>query len=188
MPTYTVWLFFESSSYLKYSITENAIWLIYLFVFLNTALLPLLTILFLYKMKQIKSLHLHSQSDRVLPVIAAVIYYGFTYYLLQSIHLPNALLALIEGAIYAIISALIITKYFKISLHTTAIGGVCGGFWAISLFYENASFSLLALLPFAVGIVASARLLLQAHNSRQVYAGAVIGFILVFFTILFRIG
>lgn len=81
-------------------------------------------------------------------------------------------------ALFLLILA-IVTKFWKISLHMAAIGGLLVIFYAFS-FYEN--FFLLVIL--LAGALGSARLQLGAHNSLQVYAGFSLGvlYFLCYFT------
>ncbi len=62
-------------------------------------------------------------------------------------------------------------------MHTTGIGGLCGVFFACLLIWGIDTRLLFGFLFFIAGMVGSARLILKAHTSAQVYAGFMAGFV-----------
>jgi membrane-associated phospholipid phosphatase len=76
-----------------------------------------------------------------------------------------------------------ITGYFKISLHTLAFGGVVGAILGLYRAHGFMDYSVLAFAILALGVIASARLILNAHSPKEVNSGAVLGvFILYLFS------
>lgn len=103
------------------------------------------------------------------------------YYFLSLIHsVPTFVLKYISATIITIYASLIITFYWKISIHMVGIGGLAGGLLAFA-FMLGLDIHLLMSLIFAVaGLIGVARLYLKAHNPAQVYAGFMLGFVMVF--------
>jgi len=73
--------------------------------------------------------------------------------------------------------ALIITFFWKISLHMAGISGVIGGLLILSIKFGLGISPFLLIAIVAAGFVASARLYLNAHNPSQIFVGFAIGFI-----------
>jgi membrane-associated phospholipid phosphatase len=70
---------------------------------------------------------------------------------------------------------LLITYYWKISMHMTGIGGLCGAFLLLGIVWPVDLRLILAGLFFIAGIVGSSRLVLQVHTPAQVAAGFIAG-------------
>jgi len=83
------------------------------------------------------------------------------------------------------IALLIISLRWKISAHAAAIGGLTGGFLALSIRMNENPLMILALLFLIAGFVGTARLILEKHTNIQVYAGFLLGFLIMNLTILF---
>jgi membrane-associated phospholipid phosphatase len=88
------------------------------------------------------------------------------------------------GASINLAIALVVSIWWKISLHMIGIGGLVGLFFALStrIYFEITTY-LIAAVAIA-GIVAWARLRLNTHNPPQVYVGFILGWISVASTIL----
>jgi membrane-associated phospholipid phosphatase len=84
--------------------------------------------------------------------------------------------------------AFIVNFFWKISLHSIALGGFLG--WLLSIQYSFADTYLLyqfIFVAFLGGIVAWARLYLQQHTIWQILVGYLLGFGICFFTLLIKI-
>ncbi len=149
------------------------------FVLAYTFIFPSLLVFWLYKRKQIKSMHLRDLSDRRLPYLFSIISSGFLtvfFYQKGSQLQPSAI---IIGFITAVIILVaIISLKWQISAHSAGIGGVLGALFILNLRYDEPSLA----LPFMIiliisGLIMSARLRLNAHNPAQVIAGIFLGLI-----------
>lgn len=145
--------------------------LLVLSVFVFTCITPLFFILILHKTGAISSLSIRERGERVVPLLfGALMCYMNYVFLARVVRLhplfPRMFFAL---ALFLLMLA-IITKFWKISLHMAAIGGLLFIFCTFSL-YDN-FFWIIALLAGALG---SSRLQLGAHNSLQVYVGFLLG-------------
>ena len=76
--------------------------------------------------------------------------------------------------ILIIIFAAIISKFWKISLHLLAIGGVVGVFIALQLIAGGVLYLLLIFILLS-GILGFARIMQKAHNYTQVCVGFLLG-------------
>ena len=98
---------------------------------------------------------------------------GF-YMLNRTLIYGTLLKAELFGAILIIIFAAIISKFWKISLHLLAIGGVVGVFIALQLMEGGILYVLLIFILLS-GILGVARIKQKAHNHTQVYVGFLLG-------------
>lgn len=74
---------------------------------------------------------------------------------------------------------MIVTIRWKISMHMTAIGALCGFVFILGMKYLGDVINLLPLLILVSGLVASARLYLKQHTPAQVYVGYIYGAVAV---------
>ena len=123
--------------------------------------------------------------DRLIPLIITTVMYIFTYYLLYKLQTPEHVkLFILAAAILVLITCLLSIKW-KISAHMVGIGGLVGMIIALySKMSGNLNFYLFISI-FIAGLVGASRLKLNAHNSRQVYIGLVIGLIPTLLIMLF---
>lgn len=157
--------------------------MIYLVILLNTFAFPSLLIFFLLKRKVISSLSLQKLEERKLPFIVAAIFFYFTYYLLSMLALPKIISIMILGATVAVCFSILINLYFKLSIHMVGISGLIGGFLAFAFRYDASILAILSILSFVAGIIAFARLELQAHSNSELFIGAVLGFVCMLITV-----
>jgi membrane-associated phospholipid phosphatase len=122
--------------------------------------------------------------DRAFPLIFSSISYYLGYLMLRQIPLFPIYQLFLVSSILVQTALLVITLRWKISAHTAAIGGLTGGFLALSFRYHENSGVSIALLFFIAGMVATSRLILEKHNSAQVYCGFLLGFLIMSLIIL----
>ncbi len=157
-----------------------------LIILVLTFVIPLISIAMLKFTGAIGSFHMESRKERVLPFIIITIYYGVSVYLIIEKLPLNDMVQVILYAITLQLALLsIITIFWKISAHAIAVGSVLGFLCGINLVLpDNELFIPIVIVSFLCGLIMSARLLLNAHNPPQVYAGAFLGFFLSFSALL----
>ena len=166
---------FAISQYLNY---------IYGIVICCTIILPLLSIFFLMRKGRVSSLEMSNHKERSLPLFITVLWMSLGIYILNPPLIYTPLLkAELFGAILIILFAAIISKFWKISLHLLAIGGVVGVFIALQLI-EGGVLHLLLIFILLSGILGVARIAQKAHNHTQVYVGFLLGVSVELITLL----
>lgn len=134
----------------------------------TAVLLPTLYVVHLYARGRISDLHMNVRAERVRPCVSAI---GCASAGLALLHWGGAprLLVLLAAA-YAVQSLLflLITRWWKISLHGTSAGAFASVCWMLSGW---ASFPLLLVLP----LVAWSRIHLNRHTVPQVVCGTTMG-------------
>ena len=125
----------------------------------------------------ITSLTLKNREERITPIIYTTVMYGVTTYLFGVKVELGPLISVLLGISTLLIGLTgLITLFWKISIHTLALGGLIGMLMAIN---QNTSIPNITVMLFVLfvlsGVVASARLKLNAHSPIQVYSGFVLG-------------
>jgi len=184
MPTIGIYIIFHSDIYFNY-IPDELKRVIYIIVFICTTVLPLSLMPFFIYQRIIQNIQMSRRRDRLIPLIITTVMYIFTYYLLYKLQTPEHVkLFILAAAILVLITCLISIKW-KISAHMVGIGGLVGMIIALySKMSGNLNFYLFISI-FIAGLVGASRLKLNAHNSRQVYIGLVIGLIPTLLIMLF---
>lgn len=146
-----------------------------LIIGLNLVFFPLLTVLLLKALGFIDSFYLESQRDRIIPYIAAGIFYFWAYTVFrQQPQYPLLLTSFILGAFLAASAALILNIYFKVSMHAIGIGGWLGIFLVLAWQNSMQMTWPLASVILITGLVCSSRLLLGKHQPGDMYAGVLV--------------
>jgi membrane-associated phospholipid phosphatase len=158
-----------------------------LICFAYTFLLPFISILFMKLIGLVASLDLQTREERIGPLIICIVFYTWFYInVYRNADVPIVVGVFTLGSVVALSISFLITVFSKISLHTVAWGGLLGlvvnllwsfGYHTLPIFNWNIhSRVVLIVLVLISGLVASARLILSAHSSRDIYGGFLVGF------------
>jgi len=177
-------IIFNSGTYLS-NILPQAKYMLGLFILLTTFVFPLVSMMILKWQKLISNFSLDNRKERLLPILTTLIYYYLAYYIITSSHIQGVIKAFVLSGIISLTFAFFITLKWKISLHMIGVGGIFALIISISLRLNTNLSSFLIIWSFIAGLIAAARLYLQAHNLTQITAGFFVGAITVLSTILF---
>lgn len=158
--------------------------LVYLIVFISTCLLPVSLLPLFLQMKVIKSFKMETARERIYPVLVTGVFYFLGYFLLRRLNVSPLIENYMLSILVAVLLAAGISFFWKISLHAIAVGGVTAVLAAMMIKYGVDLLLLVSLMVLISGLVAMARLYLNAHSSSQVYLGHFTGFIIVFAGVL----
>ncbi|WP_235941222.1 PA-phosphatase [Cyclobacterium roseum] len=161
----------------------EAKWSISLLIGFTTFLIPVLGLAGMRISTLIHSYHLPDRKDRLLPFTLVTVFYamtsGFFYWKLNVDQLLITTLAMVSISLLVLT---IVTYFWKISAHQTALGGWVALVAVLSVrFYSTPMFYYLLLIISISGLVGTARLYLNAHKPNEVYAGFALGFGINFF-------
>ena len=178
----TITLAIISTKFLNIIILSNQLNIIIIGTVIFTLLFPLLSILYLLFTKRIKSLQIEEKEERILPILFTIIWMLIGYYFLGNIlEYAPIVNSIYLGMIATLGITLLITKYWKISLHMAAIGGCFGVFLNLQYIYGGVINYVIFILILS-GLLGYSRAILKAHNMRQIYSGFLLGvFMLVSF-------
>ncbi len=148
--------------------------------FFSTALVPGLFILLMVKSGAAVDVELSDRRERVVPYLIFITSILICIFFLYKMLMPFWLLAMMFGAVVAMLVALFVNFYWKISAHAIGIGGLLGGIMGVARIHlANPYWSFIAVLLIA-GLVGTSRIILKKHTPMQVYGGFCLGFICTF--------
>ena len=170
-------------------------------IFASTFFIPIISVLMMKALKLIPSLELKDAQDRIGPFIVTGVFYISTYYLIyRNPNMPVAFKACFLGAVIGLFLAFLITLFSKISLHAVGVGGFLGMILITiqrsELFpfvcntgvfgmVEVSLFGLLSTTILICGIVGTSRLILDAHEPKDLYGGYLVGLATQFIALSF---
>jgi hypothetical protein len=147
-------------------------------IFATTYLIPLFILIFFKKIKLIKSFKAENISERKIPVLVMIA----LFYLLGSTLYKIPYLSDLGFLFYATALGLVFIYIFfafkiKASIHLLSLGISAGFFMVLGILYAQ-SFLIVIIVAFLIsGLLASARLYLKAHTTKEVYLGFILGII-----------
>lgn len=154
-------------------------------VVLYAAIVPMLSIAFMRGLGLLKNFGLHSQRSRLLPLLVGAISYLLCAITLSDVAVATVVRKFVLAAACCEVLALIVTPFWKISLHLICMGGVTAMFTLLSVAGAGQHFWALVATILLSGALASARLHLGAHKPSQVAAGYFGGFVVAILAIIY---
>jgi membrane-associated phospholipid phosphatase len=148
---------------------------IYYIIILSTVLIPLALLPVLYLYKSIQNITLNERRERIIPLLFTTICFYIGYYMVSRYASIRIIDVFLLACVSVLIIILIVSLFWKISLHMAGLGGLTGLVFMISCIYRLDMTILLSAALLISGIVASSRLVLNAHNTIQLMAGYVTG-------------
>ena len=142
---------------------------------INTMFFPALTVFLLKKLGFIQSIHLKTMRERIIPLIATMVFYFWAYQVFKSFNSPFILRVFLLGCFWGIIAVFMANIFTKISMHTAAAGGVIG-ILIVLLIIGQTNF----LIPFLIvlliaGLIGTARMILLEHTPIEIWMGYIVG-------------
>lgn len=179
IPVIATWyLAFVHLSYFT-GITPHDKILILIRVAFNTIFFPGVTVLLLKAVGFIKSIFLKTQRERIIPYVAANIFYFWMYLVFRSQQeVPDILTGFIFGVFLSSSVGLFANSYFKISMHALGMGTLSG--LLLLIVFTGPPYSVFpgAMSVFLLtGIVATSRMIVSDHQPFDIYSGIFFGII-----------
>lgn len=177
MVTYGLLFFMWANPYAFGRLEDNAAILIIL-VFIYSFFLPTIALVLLKKVELVDSFELKNKQDRIIPlIITAVFYCWLSVNLFYNPGYPKGFILFTLAATLALMLSFIINLFSKISLHAIGVGGFIGFVVLTMLYYSYDNLESILLGSIILGgIIGSSRLVLNAHQPREVYYGYLVGF------------
>ncbi len=173
-------LYFSYMRMLGVGYTINILLMIVLF----TIAIPGLGVLLLYKTRRITSVGLVNREERTLPYIIFFFSYIMGAAFLWWANLRGVQFGFFIGGLIAIIVDLIVNRWWKISVHMTAMGGFTGLIFVMSflqyIMYTEYIPLLQVIALLGSGALGTSRIILKRHTIGQVCCGFINGFFWVF--------
>jgi hypothetical protein len=153
---------------------------IFFSIVLATLLIPMITIFGLRLSGTLKSLHMPEVKDRRLPFVITTLFFLLTTLFLRQNTVFDPVLWLSMSIICVSVVVLTGVSFFwKMSAHMTGMGGLLAVVLVMGTKFPNFEvlYPLLGVLLLC-GMVAWARLYLQAHRPLEIYVGLTTGFLI----------
>lgn len=174
MPLYSLFFLFNSGS-LFACIPRPVKWYCYGVTVLTLWIVPVLSLPLFKRLHWIKDYGLEDKQERVCPILAAVVSAFVGFWLLGRVAYTQIVQQLYLALIILLSVFSVITLRWKMSMHMTAVGGVCGFLLLLGVRYAGeVRFFLMGML-LGAGMLASCRLYLKKHTPFQIYAGFLFG-------------
>lgn len=185
---YGLLLLVNPFQFANYSKTEQGIF--FISMVMVSAVIPIIGVLMMRFLGLIDGLEMKEKSDRIGPfIIIGVCYLWLTVNFINSSQISDFLTSFMLGATISLFVGFVINIFEKISLHTIGMGGLLAGYAILinKYSYGAASFTwagveynihlmlIFVLLLIISGLVATSRLILGAHQPREVYGGFIVG-------------
>ena len=156
-------------------------WFYLMFIFVSTSIIPIILVFVLKISGRIKTIMLYDREERRIPYLLTIFIYGFDYYNFTKISATPLVLNYLLACMAVLTIIFIVNYFYKISIHTATLGSFLA---LLMVNYINTGAELRPLIAITfvmIGLVSSARLFANSHNSSQVYLGLIVGFIPMFF-------
>src|SRR5687768_12567034 len=160
-------------------------------IVMTSITLPAIAILMMKMLGWIQDFRLETRHERIGPYIASGIMYLTLYlHVTKAEAFPVSLRVVTLGSLFALWSCFFINNFIKISLHAAGVGGLVAlvALTKLEFGYSQAQIGIpggvnvvlpLDYILYAVimiaGMVCTSRLILKAHNLKEVYFGFIIG-------------
>lgn len=182
MPTllFLILFFLAPASLAVEGIDTTFRWIVIGFIFIYTFAIPAYLVYLLKRWGIISSLKMENLKERRIPyLMTAIIYAVLGYFLYNKNSSLYACAYILWSIALVILCIAIVSFWWQISAHAAGIGGVVGALAGIMVkFGEGTLFIPLLCSMVIAGYLIGARLQLNAHTPRQVWAGLSLGVIL----------
>ncbi|TKG93424.1 hypothetical protein EYV94_16890 [Puteibacter caeruleilacunae] len=152
--------------------------------FSSTCFLPILSFAALSLNKKFDPF-VNKSRDRIIPLLFTGVYYYMGYYLLGRIPATGLFRIMLLASLVVILISLMVSAYWKISIHMAGMGGLLGAVLAISFRYGLNPGVIVPALIVGTGLLAHSRIYLEKHSPTQVYAGLSMGMIVMYSILYF---
>ena len=123
-----------------------------------------------------KSIQLATQKERIIPYVASITFFFWTYYVFRSqTETPRILVNMCRAMFFSSSAALILNNYFKISMHAIACGGMIGLMY-LTINDGTISSGLPMMISLLItGLVITSRKIVSDHNWFELIVGLLLG-------------
>jgi len=176
IPTYFFLYLTQAYPYEFAGITDWQLKLRVFGVFWMTAFFPAFAVFLLWQLKFSDGIYLRTQKERIVPYIITMFFYWWMHYLSRNFpDQPIVLQFFYTGIFICSVMGLLANNQFKISMHAMGAGGLVTAVILTTLHYQKMDGIAIAASLLLAGCVTTARLLLNEHNTKEIYTGLAAG-------------
>lgn len=188
MLTYIVLILLMINPYIfgKSNITQG--WWLVAQVFMSTFLLPAFAVMMMKNLGLVASYEMEERTDRIIPFIVTGMFYLWVFMSVRKTNVfPQIYTVAVLGATISLFLAFFLNLFNKISIHAVGVAGLLGivlvamRWFSYSYFYWGESrmaipiYWLLIITLLVAGLVCTSRLLLKAHEPKDILQGFIVG-------------
>lgn len=143
----------------------------------NNVFFPLLVVVLLKALGFNKSILLQTQKERIVPYIASITFFFWTYFIFKGQpEIPRTLVFMCRGMFFSASAALLLNNYFKISMHGIGVGGFAGLVVLLRIQgYSIPVYMLMVVFVLAAAVLQSRRMA-SDHQWGDLVMGFAVGF------------
>jgi len=187
MPFFGTLIILENSiffDYIKPEYQSLALFQTLLLVFLSTFALPVSILPIIKYLQLIKTVEMNTRQERITPLLVTTFAFYFAIYAIGNLSfpVPPQVRIFLLASILSIIVTLIISTFWKVSLHMVGIGGVVGLITQLHTNNTHNQIIILATAFLVAAVIAFSRLKLNKHTQAQIYVGFFTGISTVWLT------
>lgn len=151
----------------------------YMVTFFVLLLLPMLGLPLFKRFHLISDFHLEDKQERVYPILVTVAAAFLGFWLLGYVAYTHIVQQLYLVLIILLSVFSVVTLRWKMSMHMTSVGGLCGFLLVLGMKYPGDMRGSFIFVMLLAGLLAASRLYLGKHNPLQVYVGFLFGVLTV---------
>jgi len=156
---------------------SKQIMLLFISIGISTLFFPLFAIGLMKPLGFIGSFKMPTSRERTIPLMATMIFYFWISHVMNNMQgaIPMTLKVLMLGNFWGLIAVFIVNIFTKISMHTSAAGGMVG-ILTVLLIHSPANMIVpLFVAVIIAGIIGTARMALGAHQRGDIWLGYILG-------------
>ena len=157
--------------------------------FFSTFFIPAIAVLLMKGLGFISSLNMKTREERIGPyIVTGIFYLAYFYAMYRNPDMPSIYKVFLLGSVIGLFLAFFLNLFTKISAHGVGMGGLLGMVLITIFRTKQPSFfiqlgsplevslnTLLILTIIFCGVVGTSRLLLNAHEPKDLYGGFLVG-------------
>ena len=148
---------------------------LYLMTVLCCLVLPLSFLPVLIYFQHVKEITIGERRERLIPLFFTTICFYAGYFFISRFSPVKVINLFLLSSTFVVMLMLIISLFWKISIHSAGIGGITGLIIILSLTYSVDMTIFLSAAILISGIIFTARLVLNTHTLLQLVAGYLVG-------------
>lgn len=171
-----------------------------LMIFFTTAVIPMIAVLLMKFLGLVQSFELKDAKERIGPyIITGIFYIWLAVNLVNDTEVPAIYTVFVLGSAIGLFLSFFVNNFVKISAHAVGMGGLMGFFLLMmqesgDAFWIGLGSSQAIGIPFVylfilsvllTGLVCNSRLVLKAHQTKEVLQGVLVGLSSMFFAMIF---
>lgn len=160
-------------------------------IVMTSITLPAIAVVMMKLLGWVQSFRMETQHERIGPyLVAGIMYLSLYLHVSRAESFPTSLSVAVLGSLIALWACFFINNFTKVSVHAAGMGGLVAivALTKLTFGYSQAQIGLVGganlVLPmdsllygtiFMAGVVCTSRIILKAHEARDVYAGFLVG-------------